>query len=294
GTILYEPDLFYYHPNHLGSTSFVTDVEGEIYQHLEYFPFGETWIEEVSNQHRVPFLFTAKELDRETGLYYFGARYYDPRTSVWQSPDPILAEYLPTGDKEKDKKLPGMGGVFNSSNLGLYSYSHLNSITLLDIDGNQTFPNSAIRVENQIRVNRSRAEAIGSAVDMWSDYSTMRMNFRNINKAIDFYVQVASHYDAGTSVKGTVTIQKDQFGNVVSAEFFPYINGERDPHAHDAIVPRGWTVESKDFIIEGLKPDEEFYNTFKQQLTEVLTQQCIDPKNTLSKTPKIEPSEISK
>lgn len=137
GTILYEPDLFYYHPNHLGSTSFVTDVEGEVYQHLEYFPFGETWIEEVSNQHRVPFLFTAKELDRETGLYYFGARYYDPRTSVWQSPDPILASYLPTGNKEEDRNLPGMGGVFNSFNLGMYSYSHLNPANLVDYDGNE-------------------------------------------------------------------------------------------------------------------------------------------------------------
>ncbi|MCI5127578.1 MAG: RHS repeat-associated core domain-containing protein, partial [Candidatus Electrothrix sp. AUS3] len=135
GTILYEPDLFYYHPNHLGSTSFVTDVEGEIYQHLEYFPFGETWIEEVSNQHRVPFLFTAKELDRETGLYYFGARYYDPRTSVWQSPDPILGDYLPSGDKEKDKKLPGMGGIFKTSNLGLFTYAFNNPIIVIDPTG---------------------------------------------------------------------------------------------------------------------------------------------------------------
>jgi RHS repeat-associated protein len=126
GTILYEPDLFYYHPNHLGSTSFVTDVEGEVYQHLEYFPFGETWIEEVSNQHRVPFLFTAKELDRETGLYYFGARYYDPRTSVWQSPDPVLEQYLGGSPN---------GGVFAPQNLGLFTYSIGNPIRFTDPNG---------------------------------------------------------------------------------------------------------------------------------------------------------------
>ncbi|WP_414709498.1 RHS repeat domain-containing protein [Ramlibacter sp.] len=44
---------------------------------MEYFPFGETWVEESSNTQRTPYLFTAKELDEETGLYYFGARYYD-------------------------------------------------------------------------------------------------------------------------------------------------------------------------------------------------------------------------
>ena len=81
-----EQDLYFYHPDHLGSTAYVTDADGEIYQHLEYFPFGETWVEESANTQRTPYLFTAKELDEETQLYYFGARYYDPRTSVWQSP----------------------------------------------------------------------------------------------------------------------------------------------------------------------------------------------------------------
>ncbi|MCI5136079.1 MAG: RHS repeat-associated core domain-containing protein [Candidatus Electrothrix sp. AW2] len=101
-----------------------------MYQHLEYFPFGETWIEEVSNQHRVPFLFTAKELDRETGLYYFGARYYDPRTSVWQSTDPILGDYL---DIRKHHN------VYNPLNLSLYTYGYNNPVISVDPDGNIIF-----------------------------------------------------------------------------------------------------------------------------------------------------------
>ena len=38
-----------------------------------------------------PYLFNAKEFDEETGLYYYGARYYDPRVSLWISTD-ILEE----------------------------------------------------------------------------------------------------------------------------------------------------------------------------------------------------------
>jgi len=92
---LVTPDfLYFYHPDHLGSTSFVTDGSGEVYQHLEYFAFGETFVEEHSNTERTPYLFNGKELDEETGLYYYGARYYDPRTSIWQSVDP-LAEKTP-------------------------------------------------------------------------------------------------------------------------------------------------------------------------------------------------------
>ncbi|MCP4353688.1 MAG: sugar-binding protein [Desulfobacterales bacterium] len=135
GKIIYEPDIYYYHADHLGSSTFISDVDGELYQHLINFPFGETWVEESTNTQRTPYHFTAKELDEETGLYFFGGRYYDPRTSVWQSCDPILADYLPTGDKEKDKKLPGNGGVFNTANLSLYAYVAHNPIKYIDPDG---------------------------------------------------------------------------------------------------------------------------------------------------------------
>ncbi len=66
---------------------------------------------------------------------FYGARYYDPRTSVWQSADPILAKYLPTGNPKKDKKLPGMGGVFNSGNLNLFSYTVQNPVKYIDPNG---------------------------------------------------------------------------------------------------------------------------------------------------------------
>ena len=85
--------IYFYHPDHVGNTAYVTDASGEVYQHIEYFPFGETFIEEHSNTHRTPYLYNAKELDEETGLYYYGARYYDSKTQVWQSTDPISEDY---------------------------------------------------------------------------------------------------------------------------------------------------------------------------------------------------------
>lgn len=137
GNIVYEKDIYYYHPDHLGSSTFISAADGELYQHLENFPFGETWVEESSSTQRTPYHFTAKELDEETGLYYFGGRYYDPRTSVWQSTDPILADYLPSGDK--DKNLPGNGGVFSSVNVNLYHYAGLNPVKDIDPDGRARF-----------------------------------------------------------------------------------------------------------------------------------------------------------
>jgi RHS repeat-associated protein len=92
-------------------------------------------VEESSNTQRTPYLFTGKELDEETGLYYFGARYYDARTGVWQSTDPILGKYLPTAEQEENAKLPGIGGVFKSNNLSLYGYVGLNPLNFVDPTG---------------------------------------------------------------------------------------------------------------------------------------------------------------
>ncbi|MDR6969265.1 RHS repeat-associated protein [Flavobacterium arsenatis] len=45
--------------------------------------------------YKTPFKFSGKEMDEETGLHYFGARYYDSRSSIWLSVDP-LAEKFPS------------------------------------------------------------------------------------------------------------------------------------------------------------------------------------------------------
>ena len=67
----------------MGSSSYITDREGRITQHTEYIAFGEVLFEEHSTSTTMPYLFNGKELDSETGLYYYGARYYDPKVSIF-------------------------------------------------------------------------------------------------------------------------------------------------------------------------------------------------------------------
>jgi RHS repeat-associated protein len=87
--------LYFYHPDHLGTSSAITDADGFAYQFFLNLPFGETMAEQRGQQYyNSPYKFNGKELDEETGLYYYGARYYDPKVSIWLSVDP-LAEKLP-------------------------------------------------------------------------------------------------------------------------------------------------------------------------------------------------------
>nr|WP_245872043.1 hypothetical protein [Dysgonomonas massiliensis] len=55
----------------MGSSSLITNLDDETVQHIEYVPFGEMFIEEGNNRWNTPYLFNAKELDEETGLYYY-------------------------------------------------------------------------------------------------------------------------------------------------------------------------------------------------------------------------------
>jgi len=104
----------------------------------------------ATSTYSTPYKFTGKELDKETGLYYFGARYYDARVGRWISTDPALEKYFPKPndyDTEHDfywyilndasGKLPGMGGVFNAHNLDMYCYSLHNPVKYYDPDGNE-------------------------------------------------------------------------------------------------------------------------------------------------------------
>jgi RHS repeat-associated protein len=87
--------------------------------------------------------YAVKEPDPETGLYYYGARYLDPKTGRWLSGDPALGEYLPVaplGDeaKKRNQNLPGMGGVFNYVNLHAYHYAGNNPVKYVDPDGKKS------------------------------------------------------------------------------------------------------------------------------------------------------------
>ena len=124
----YEKLQFYYHPDHLGSSSYITNLDGEVSQHIEYVPFGEVFIDELELTRKsatagkancnktwnTPYLFNAKELDEETGLYYYGARYMDPKISMWLGVDPLMEKY------------PSVTG---------YCYTMDNPIRFIDPDG---------------------------------------------------------------------------------------------------------------------------------------------------------------
>jgi RHS repeat-associated protein len=81
----------YWHGDHLGSSSVITDSTGAKVENITYYPYGGTRTNTSPSTPAidVPYKYTGKELD-STGLYYYEARYYDPTLARFISADTIV------------------------------------------------------------------------------------------------------------------------------------------------------------------------------------------------------------
>ncbi len=105
GNVFEDPDI-------LGSTDLITNESGDIVEETTYEPHGE--VIEGGNDR---FLYTRKELDKQSGLYYFGARYYDPFFMHFTQPDETVTD------------------VYNPQDLNRYAYVRNNPYKYIDPDG---------------------------------------------------------------------------------------------------------------------------------------------------------------
>jgi RHS repeat-associated protein len=104
--------LQYMHQDHLTGTSLVTNADGSQNSAIKYLPFGAT----LSGSVPTDIKFTGQRLD-STGLYYYGARYYDATIGRFISPDPTISH-------------PANSQAFNR-----YSYCINNPLKYIDPSG---------------------------------------------------------------------------------------------------------------------------------------------------------------
>jgi len=152
---------------------------------------------------------TGKEIDPETRLYYFGARYLDPKASRWLSGDPALGEYLPSAPvndeaRKRNGSLPGMGGVFNYVNLHVYHYAGNNPVGYVDPDGNELLSRRRLNNEEKLMIKEVLGENVGRVIS-----------------ALNIYVSVYSNLPSGRSISlpdGSVLLDYD-VGNTTGSAY---------------------------------------------------------------------------
>jgi len=124
--------VIYYVDDHLGSSHLVTDSFGNVLREESRYPYG---LERNVSDDSVTadYVYTGKEYDSETGLVYFGGRYYAPELGRWITPDPLFLEKEPKKIAEMPKEL------------NLYAYVQGNPMSAVDRDGEATDFNIGVK-----------------------------------------------------------------------------------------------------------------------------------------------------
>jgi RHS repeat-associated protein len=140
-------EVYYYLPDHLGSTTVLIDQTGNRLQELAYLPYGQ--VRQNTGSVDADHKFTGQEFDAEIGLYYYGARYYDPALMHFISADTI----------EPNRT--------NPQTLNRYSYVQNNPVKYID-------PTGHFAVLPLIPIIWGAIEAGLSAYDVYSTVETFR------------------------------------------------------------------------------------------------------------------------
>jgi RHS repeat-associated protein len=177
----YEP-AFFYHSDHLGSSSYITDKGGNVTQTFAYLPYGEQWVD-VSYQNpafATTYKFSGKEKDEETGFGYFGARYYYDYLSIWLSTDPHADKY---------------------PSLSPYVYCANNPIKFIDPNGMDIDPS---------KMTQAQQEKFNSAVKTAKENSDLfKQVYETLDKSnIKFTVEIGETVkdESGSQVPGQYNV----------------------------------------------------------------------------------------
>ena len=178
--------VYYYHSNHLGSTCYVTNENATVLQGFLYAPFGE-----ITNEYNSSFgssvlpkySFNAKELDEETGMYYYEARYMAP--PVFISREPLFEKY-PT--------------------FSPYAYCANNPVNVIDPDGRDT-------VYFNLKLNKIKTiECEGSNVYMLAITKNRQYNNETAVNVKDFDIsrmEALYQYSDQNNVEAGYTSEKN-------------------------------------------------------------------------------------
>src|SRR5574344_2134627 len=213
-------DIYYFHSDHLGSTSYVTDRKGNITQYEAYLPYGELLVDEHSSSEDMPYKFNGKEMDEETGLYYYGARYMNPVTSLWYGVDPLAEKYVATGG---------------------YVYTLDNPVKLVDPDG-QHWVEHTIDGVNEYYYDRNKKSVVlgKNKYTFYNDYKqnkygTVFMNGKKQSNSNIIYGKSFTIFGTSDNSVNAKTLHRNYMGTSYTGPNNPQSYTNKDSYQY---VPR--------------------------------------------------------
>lgn len=179
-------EIMYFHKDHLGSSTLMTDASGAEIESTNYEPFGG--MREHTGTTTSDYKFTDQELDAENGLYNYNARLYDPIIGRFISPDTIVPQ------------------PYNPQYLNRYSYCLNNPLIYTDPTGheNPTNPDAEGTDDDpymleEITVKDYKTPTMGEVWEFWYNYDQQMFDLEYGSAAFyDYYsyIVAAEYYSA--------------------------------------------------------------------------------------------------
>jgi len=192
----------YYHLDGLGSVRAVSDSTGALVagETRDYLAFGEEWCVTApcgAVTAGQPKRFTGKERDAETGLDYFGARYYGARLARFTSVDPHLDD----------------SALSTPQRWNRYSYVENNPLSRLDPDGQASRKVEAVKVLWRRSRSHIQKRHVSKAIEVGA--SKFKGDYKDAKKLME---RVIAQYDSVELRPDGVKYYRKKFGRAVGTE----------------------------------------------------------------------------
>jgi len=169
-------EVYFYHADGLGNIVALTGKRGYVVQKYEYDSFGNQ--KNAYNGIEQPFTYTGREWDRETELYYYRARHYDPMVGRFIQKDPI---------------------GFDGGDMNLYAYTSNNPVNQVDPTGKSvTTVGCSASDDRKIQIAAGKAEAASQTCLPCKD----REAFKNKIRSITIYCIKTNYTPKGVKACG--------------------------------------------------------------------------------------------
>ena len=205
-----EQDCYWYHPDHLGSSSWITYTDGSAVQHLHYLPWGEDFVDQRSTNWNAMYTFSAKEKDTETGYSYFGARYYSSDLSIWLSVDPMSDKYPSSSP---------------------YTYCANNPVRLVDPNGEKWEDEDSENLANTLIKQAENRQANFSPDS--KEYKLLQEGIDGLKAMGNDESQIYAFKPSGTD-KGSVSLQENGTININYVERSDFEDSKNASAWHEA------------------------------------------------------------
>ena len=267
---------YYYHTNHLGSVIALTNGTWDVVQSYAYDSFGKVYVvswsgvlasvDDVSNLYGNTRLFTWREYDTETSLYFHRARYYHPQTGRFTSRDPIWQNdqinlYTYVGNSPLNYIDPTgefLETVWDVGNIAYDVGRWVKNIGELSWDGMvyaywSITDDTCLKKQAVVSAKENFSDLWEVAIDAWTDAAAAMIPFvpAGTTKVVRMGAKIEKKlkWAANPKVKEAAAKWRQ-----MHKEYNPFNN----PETKEFTIPDYWradAVDVKNFVVRELKPN---------------------------------------